>query len=152
MEALYRYAIAAGWNLKGAPGPTDAPIGAVFSGASGASIKVGPIQYPTTSGEFVEADDRDPLLGNMAFWVFSYWGGKGQPFASRDAHTPGDGTPWQDLLLPGWNLFSPPYSVTVPPCEEIIVVWRWDPAARAYRVVRPGSTMKPLEGYWVFRL
>ena len=151
-EALYRYALEAGWNLQGAPGVSDRTTGEIFTGPAGAPIKVGGIQYPTTTGAFVEAADSDPILGLQAFWVFSYWGGQGQPFATPEAHTPDDGTAWEDLLRPGWNLFSPPYLVTVPPRGSIVVVWRWDPRTASYQIVLPGGELHPLDGYWVFKL
>jgi hypothetical protein len=152
VERLYRYALAAGWNLKGAPGVSDHTTGHIFTGPAGAPIKIGNIQYPTLDGGFVEADDGDPLLGLQAFWVFSYWGGQGQSFRTPEAHRPDDGVPWQDLLEPGWNLFSPPYMITVPPRGRIVVVWRWDTATAAYVVVAPGQIMLPLQGYWIFVL
>lgn len=150
-ERLYRYALQAGWNLQGAPGVSDQSAGAIFSGPAGAPIKIGDLQYATPTGSLVSADDRDPLLGLQAFWVFSYWGGSGQPFATPDALTPDDGSAWQDLLQPGWNLFSPPYLVTVPPRGAIVVIWRWDPEARSYEIVLPGAELHPLDGYWVFK-
>jgi hypothetical protein len=150
---LYRYALAAGWSLRGAPGLSDQTTGHVFTGPAGAPIKIGNLQYPSADGAFVQADDSDPILGLQAFWVFSYWGGQGQVFGTPDAHQPGDGTAWQELLQPGWNLFSPPYAVTVPPRGgDIVVVWRWDTATAAYAVVAPGEVMRPLEGYWLFVL
>lgn len=147
---LYRYALEAGWNLKGAPGLSDRSAGEIFTGAAAAPIKVGNIQYAVPGG-LVEAADSDPLLGLQAFWVFSYWGGTGQWFSTPEAHTPGDGTPWRSLLQPGWNLFSPPYAVTVPPRGTgIVVVWHWVPATSSYEVILPGQNLLPLEGYWVF--
>jgi|GEM_PF-1804506 len=152
VERLYRFALAAGWNLKGAPSTSDQTMGFIFTGAAGAPIKIGHIQYPAPDGSLVEADDTDPVLGLQAFWVFSYWGGTSRPFATPDALQPGDGTDWQDLLRPGWNLFSPPYMVTVPARGRIAVAWRWDPATTAYVVVAPGEVLRPLEGYWVYVL
>lgn len=149
---LYRYALAAGWNLKGAPGISDQTAGFIFTGAAGAPIKIGNLQYPAPDGSLVEADDSDPILGLQAFWVFSYWGGTGRSFAAPEAPLPGDDSDWQDLLRPGWNLFSPPYTVTVPARGRVVVVWRWDPATTAYVVVAPGEVLRPLDGYWVFVL
>ena len=151
VERLYRYALEAGWNLQGAPGLSNRSAGEVFTGPAGAPIKIGNIQYPTLSGSFVEAADSDPILGLQAFWVFSYWGGSGRPFDTSDAHTPDDGTAWQDLLQPGWNLFSPPYLVTVPPRGTVVVVWRWNPGAASYEIVPPGNELHPLDGYWIFK-
>jgi len=151
-ERLYRYALEAGWNLQGAPGISDQTTGVIFTGPAGAPIKIGNIQYAVPGGSFVQAADSDPILGLQAFWVFSYWGGQGQPFATPEAHTPDDGTAWQDLLQPGWNLFSPPYVLTVPPRGRIIVVWRWVPATSSYEIVLPGAEMHPLDGYWIFTL
>ncbi len=152
VERLYRFALAAGWNLKGAPGTSDREAGFIFTGRSGAPIKIGTLLYPAADGTLVQADDSDPLLGLHAFWVFSYWGGTGQPFAAPEAHQPDDGTAWENLLQPGWNLFSPPYAVTVPARGRIVVVWRWDPGRAAYQIVLPGEVLLPLEGYWVFVL
>ena len=149
---LYHYALAAGWNLQGSPGLSEQTAGTIFTGPAGAPIKIGRIQYPRVAGGFVEADDTDPLLALQAFWVFSYWGGQGREFATPEAHEPGDGTPWQDLLQPGWNLFSPPYTVTVPAPGRITIVWRWDPAAGTYRIVESGANLLPLEGYWLYAL
>jgi hypothetical protein len=151
-ERLYRYALEAGWNLQGAPGLSDHTTGDIFSGPAGAPIKVGNIQYPTLAGAFVEAADSDPILGLRAFWVFSYWGGLGRSFGSPDALTPDDDSAWQDLLQPGWNLFSPPYLVTVPPRGTIVAVWRWNPGTAAYEIVPPGEELHPLDGYWIFKL
>jgi hypothetical protein len=160
VERLYRYALEPGWNLQGAPGLSDQSAGYIFSGAGGAPIKIGNLQYLTPTNSFIEADDDDPVLGLQAFWVFSYWGGSGRLFATPDAHTPDDGTAWQDLLQAGWNLFSPPYTVTVPSSDavavpasgSIVAVWRWDPASSSYAVVLPGEELHPLAGYWVFKL
>jgi hypothetical protein len=149
---LYHYALEAGWNLQGAPGVSDRTAGEIFTGPAGAPIKIGNLQYPSPTGSFVEAADSDPILGLQAFWVFSYWGGRGRTFDTPDAPTPEDGTAWQDLLEPGWNLFSPPYLVSVPPRGSIVVVWRWEPATAAYEVVLPGEEMHPLDGYWIFKL
>lgn len=149
---LYRYDLEAGWSLRGSPGVSDQAIGPIFTGIAGAPIKVGNILYAGIDGSFVPAADSDPLIELRAFWVFSYWGGSGQTFTATDAPTPGAGTSWLDLLQPGWNLFSPPYVVTVPPRSSsgIVVVWRWDPTSAAYEVVLPGRNLVPLEGYWVF--
>lgn len=148
---LYRYALEAGWSLKGSPGVSDQTIGTIFTGAAGAPTKVGNLQYANPDGSLVAAADSDPVLDLQAFWVFSYWGGTGQPFAAPEAHQPGDGTHWHELLEPGWNLFSPPYVVTVPPRSTgIVVVWRWDSAAATYELVLPGRNLFPLDGYWIF--
>jgi hypothetical protein len=152
VEPLYHYVLEAGWNLQGAPGVSDRPAGAIFTGPAGAPIKIGNLRYPTPAGSFVEAADRDPILGLQAFWVFSYWGGEGRSFATPEAHTPDDGSAWQDLLQPGWNLFSPPYTVTVPSRGAIVVVWRWNPATTTYEIVPPGTDLRPLEGYWIFKV
>jgi hypothetical protein len=152
VERLYRYALEAGWNLQGAPGVSDQSTGYVFTGPAGAPIKIGNVQYPATTGSFVEASDSDPILGLQAFWVFSYWGGLGRSFKTPDAPTPDDGPAWQSLLQPGWNLFSPPYTITVPSRGTIVVVWRWDPGTSSYEIVLPGEEMHPLDGYWIFTL
>jgi hypothetical protein len=149
---LYRYVLEAGWNLRGSPGVSNLSGGAIFTGSAGAPIKIGNIQYPTLAGTFVEADDSDPLLGLQAFWVFSYWGGRGRYFSVADSETPADGTSWQSMLQPGWNLFSPPYVITVPPRGVIVVVWRWNAPTSSYEMVLPGDELRPLEGYWVFKL
>jgi hypothetical protein len=150
VEFIYRYVLEPGWNLQGSPGVSDLSTGAVFTGPAGAPIKIGNIQYATPTGSFVQADDSDPLVGLQAFWVFSYWGGRGQPFTTPEAPTPADGSAWQDLLRPGWNLFSPPYMVTVPPRGTIVVVWRWNSATSSYEIVLPGAELQPLVGYWIF--
>ncbi|MBN2452395.1 MAG: hypothetical protein JXR77_18560 [Lentisphaeria bacterium] len=152
VEMLRRYALDAGWNLKGSPGLSDQPIGVIFTGAGGAPIKIGNVMYPTPTGDCVEAADSDPLLANLAFWTFSYWGGTGSPFGTPDAQRPEDGTHWLDTIGPGWTLYSPPYHVSIPLDGDIPVVWRWDPAARAYHPLLPGAILLPLEGYWIFRI
>lgn len=152
VEPSYRYTLQAGWNLQGAPGDSDQTTGQVFTGSGGAPIKVGNIQYLTPADTLIEADDADPIVGLQAFWVFSYWGGSGRLFATPEAHTPDDGTAWQDLLQYGWNLFSPPYTVAVPSRGSIVAAWRWDAATASYEVVPPGAELRPLEGYWILKI
>ena len=148
---LYRYALQGGWNLRGSPGISDRSIGEIFVGPAGAPIKIGNVQYADVDGNIVEADDADPLLANLAFWVFSYWGGESAPFDTPDAPRPGEGPSWLDELDDGWNLFSPPYHVTVPAFAHVAVVWRWNSATSSYELMLPGMIMRPLEGYWLFK-
>ncbi len=149
----YRYRLEPGWNLCGAPGVSDASIATVFRGAAGAPIKVGGIQYLAADGSLVTPAEADPLLAREAFWVFSYWGGLGEPFYALDAPLPDDGSRWQDALRPGWNFHSPPYVVSVPSpgaASRILSVWRWDPAEAAYVPMLPLQLLEPLQGYWIF--
>ncbi|NLF17400.1 MAG: hypothetical protein GX595_09095 [Lentisphaerae bacterium] len=149
----YRFRLEPGWNLCGAPGISDASIASIFRGAAGAPIKVGGVQYHAADGSLVTPAEADPLLAQESFWVFSYWGGLGEPFYAVDAPQPDDGSRWQDALQPGWNLYSPPYVVTVPgPADgsRIISVWRWDPAAALYEPVLSPRLLEPLQGYWIF--
>lgn len=149
----YRFLLEPGWNLCGTPGISDASIAQVFRGAAGAPIKVGGVQYRASDGSLVTPAEADPLLAQEAFWVFSYWGGLGEPFYALEAPLPDDGSRWQDGLQPGWNFYSPPYLVTVPgpdTVSRIVSVWRWDPSAEAYVPVLPRQLLEPLQGYWVF--
>ena len=140
VRRLMQFALAPGWNLKGSPGATDLTIEEIFRGASGAPIKVGDIRYwDAALQEYADGDDADPLVGGWGFWVFSYWGGEGRAFESADARE----VRWTEELLDGWNLYTPPFHVTVPSGMDILVVWRWDADAGAYELVYPGQNLFP---------
>jgi hypothetical protein len=145
---LLQFALSPGWNLKGAPGATARTTDEIFRGAAGAPVKVGNIRYwDAELQDYVEGDDADPLVGRWGFWVFSYWGGQ-----SRPSETLADPvTSWVDDLLEGWNLYSPPYYVTVPQNNDVLVVWRWNAVDGSYELVYPGQNLIPGHGYWILK-
>lgn len=145
---MLQFTLAPGWNLKGAPGATHLTTDEIFRGAAAAPIKLGNIRYwDAELQEYVEGDDADPLVGRWGFWVFSYWGGQ-----SRQAETADDAAAhWVDELLLGWNLYSPPYYVTVPQDDDVLVVWRWNAVLGSYELVYPGQNLIPGHGYWILR-
>jgi hypothetical protein len=148
MRRLLQFALEPGWNLKGAPGATARTTDEVFRGAAGAPVKVGNIRYwNAESQEYAEGNDADPLVGGWGFWVFSYWGGKSREFAFAAE----DRFPWEDELRPGWNLYSPPFQVTVPGGTDLLVVWKWNAALGSYELVYPGQNLVAGEGYWILR-
>lgn len=145
---MLRFALVAGWNLKGSPGLTAEQIGKIFTGVRGAPIKIGDLEfYDTETGAYALSQDTDAIPANRAFWVFSYWGGTGTEFSLAN---PGVAmTTWIDSLASGWNLFSPSIPITVPEDSRILSIWKWDATAGTYLELYPGDVMSVLEGYWV---
>jgi hypothetical protein len=149
MRRLLRFALAPGWNLKGAPGATDGTIDDIFRGAAGAPVKVGAIRYwNAETNEYEDGVGADPLVGGWGFWVFSYWGGESRTFEYADEAR----FPWEEALRPGWNLYSPPCYVTVPRNNaDLLAVWQWHAGLGAYEPVYPGHNLIPGEGYWILK-
>jgi gluconokinase len=58
----------------------------------------------------------------------------------------------EDELRPGWNLYSPPFQVTVPGGgTDLLVVWKWNAALGSYELVYPGQNLVAGEGYWILK-
>lgn len=145
VDRIVRFALAAGWNLKGAPMDTSATVGEIFTGPAGYPLKVGEL-YAWSGSAYEAIPDSAPLAGEQGFWVYSYWGGESQP-VSRVKSERGS---LEESLEVGWNLYSPPHHMNRPESEDHVVsAWRWDPTIWQYVEIPPGDPMLPGQAYWL---
>ena len=133
-----------GWNLVGIPLMASETVGELMSrGDREAGAGVWAWSWGGVHYEAVGADDW--LNPERGYWL---WSGSQEEVTLEVRGIPADGI---FSLRTGWNLVSPPASISAEELSaEISDVWGWSGSGKRYERVTLEALLTPGGGYWVY--